>query len=527
MKIIYALVMWVLFSTLYQAQFKPVFEKKILLNQNTWLSRQISKNEVNRYSDLIPNPNETLFPDTINTALRDTIKYNMYGDLLNDDPIYTQKHPIWFPALQIIIHGVLLNLADHYVMHYDWATVGFNSWNKTVFHSGFPWNDGWEWDNARFGNDFLLHPYTGASYFNAARSSGYNFWESSIFVFGGSYLWKLFGENGGPEFKPAKNSLIATTLGGMVMGEGLYRLGSDVIDLRSTGLERVSRELLAFIISPGRSFSRLLTGKLFDHITEDVYQTEPLNITFSPGYHRVNDGKAIEKGSDSFNFDINLDYGNPFEKRSRKPFDFYKVLGSLDFGVGRKIAANITGYGILFGNNIQSGSLDALVGFFQHMDYFDNKTFELGTFAFGPGIIAKLFMNHNSSLYTNLHVSIIPFGALSNRFGPEISEVRDFDYDTGAQITFESTYNIEGWVGLTFKAYYWWLDTIYGTEGHSYIGLIKPRIAFKLFDNVSIGFEHLVYYSDRYPHNFPSVHSVRTEQKIFVQVFIEEFKFKR
>ena len=26
-----------------------------------------------------------------------------------------------------------------------------------------------------------------------------------------------------------------------------------------------------------------------------------------------------------------------------------------------------------------------LVGLFQHMNYFDNKTFELGTIAFGPG----------------------------------------------------------------------------------------------------------------------------------------------
>jgi len=523
----YMLFFTFLVPLLLQAQFKPTFENETILNQNIWLSRQIPNSEVNRYSNLVPNPNRISNLDTTKTTTPDTMKHNKYGDLLIDDPIYTKKRPVWFPVIQIIIQEVVLNLADHYVMHYDWATVGFKSWNKTVLHSGFPWGNGWEWDNARFGNDFLLHPYTGASYFNAARSSGYNFWESSIFVFGGSYLWKLFGENGGPEAKPAKNSLIATTLGGMVMGEGLYRLGSDVIDLRTTGIERVSRELLAFVISPGRSFSRLLSGKLFDHISEDVYQTEPLNITFSPGYHRVNEGTAIENGSNSFNLDINLDYGNPFEKRSRKPFDLYEVLGDLDFGVGRKIANNITGYGILYGKNIQSGNLETLVGLFQHMDYFDNKTFELGTFSFGPGIIAKLPMSNNSSLFTNLHVSLVPFGALSGRFGPDTSQVRDFDYDCGAQITSESTYNIEGWVGLSFTAYYWWLHTIYGTAGNSYIGLIKPRITFKLFNNVSLGFEHLIYYSDRYPRDFPSVHSVRTEQKIFVQVYIEGFKFKR
>lgn len=33
--------------------------------------------------------------------------------------------------------------------------------------------------------------------------------------------------------------------------------------------------------------------------------------------------------------------------------------------------------------------------------------------------------------------------------------------------------------------------------------------------------------SDKYPSDFRSVHSVRTEQKIFLQIFLEEFKFKR
>ena len=52
-----------LISILLQAQFKPAFNKKIPLHQNTWLSlhtetgRQTSMNEINRYSDLVPNPN--------------------------------------------------------------------------------------------------------------------------------------------------------------------------------------------------------------------------------------------------------------------------------------------------------------------------------------------------------------------------------------------------------------------------------------------------------------------------------------
>ena len=63
-------------------------------------------------------------------------------------------------------------------------------------------------------------------YYGAARSEGYNFYYSTAFTFAGSYEWKIFGENIAPE----KNSLIATTLGGEILGEILYRISSNILD---------------------------------------------------------------------------------------------------------------------------------------------------------------------------------------------------------------------------------------------------------------------------------------------------------
>ena len=507
------------------AQQKLVLERQIQLNQNTWLNPRMSSDEIRRYPDLGSNPDYASFPDTVKISSKDTVKYNMYGGLLNDDPVYNKRDPFWKPLLKITLENALLNLFDHYVMHFDWAVVGFSTWNRTAFRSGFPWSDRWIWDNDRFGNDFLLHPYTGAGYFNSARASGYNYWESSAFTFFGAYEWKLFGENDGP----ARNSLFATTLGGMVFGEVLYRLGSDVIDDRATGMGRVGREIAAFFISPGRSFTRLLDGKMFDHLTYDVYQTEPLNITLAAGYHRVNAGTKIENPlSNSLNIDMIVDYGNPFEKISRKPFDYFRLRADLDFGVGRKYVDNITANGILYGSNVQYGNVEMLAGVFQNVNYFDNNTFELGTFGFGPGIVSKLPMGKNTSLYTGLYADIVPFGGLSKRFGSvDTTQVGDFNYVGGAELKLETNYNIAGWVNLTFIGYYWWLHTYAGVAGNAYVGLIRPRIAFKVFNNFSIGFEHQVYYSDRYPQNLVTVHTVRTEEKIFLQLSLEEFKLKQ
>jgi hypothetical protein len=453
---------------------------------------------------------------------RDIAKFNMYGDLLNDNPEYNPKKPLWRPLIGIIASNVTTNLMDTYVLKLDFSHVGFTSWGRTL-KAGAPWGPGWEWDQDRFGNNFLLHPYGGSAFFNSARVNGYTFWESVPYVFLGSYMWKIFGETGVPE----REDLINTTATGVFLGEILYRLGSDILDDQTTGANRFFRELAVALITPTRFFNRFLGGELSRSVPEEVYQKEPLNITLSSGYHRVNNGISLQEGSNSVFFDLHLDYGNPFEQRSRKPFDYFKLRTDLDFGVGRKIFDNVTGYGILFGRNFRAGQTDNLVGLFQHMDYFDNKTFEIGTIAFGPGIISRLPISKSVVLYTNVHVDIAPFGGLSRPYGPDTTQVRDYDFVGGTEGKLESTLNLGGWAGVTFIGYYWWFHTFVGDPGNSYIGLIKPRIAFTIFNNVSIGFEHMVYYSDRYLNAFPSVHSVRTEQKIFLQIFLEEFKFRR
>jgi hypothetical protein len=531
MKTIYVFIILILFSSLNQAQFKPVGNINQTAphgNINLSLKDTIEYNKyvdkINRYHDPVINihststidTNQTSMKDTINTSLTDTMKYNMYGDLLNDNPVYNERSPWWMAALRVTIANASTNLIDRFVFNYDFSRVGFNSWSHNI-------KTGWEWDVDRFAMNNFFHPFSGGMNFNAARANGYSFYESVPFAALGSLEWEYFGET----TLPSKNDLINTTINGAFLGEIFYRLGSNILDDQTTGFDRFIREFSVAIMTPTRFFSRLLQGKLTRLTTEEVYQKEPLNITLEAGYHRINQGKSIQTGTNSLNMDLLLDYGNPFEKRSRKPYDYYKVRADIDFGVGRKIIDNVIGYGILTGKNLQLGNTEALVGLFQNMSYFDKKSFELATIAFGPGIITKLPITKSTSLYTDIHLNAVPFGSLSGRFITDTSEFRDYNYGGGAELIFESTFNIGGWVGLTLTGYYWWFHTFVGTAGNSYIGIVKPRITFKLYKSISIGFEQLIYYADRYPKNFASVHDVRTEQKVFFQIFIEEFKFKK
>jgi hypothetical protein len=166
-----------------------------------------------------------------------------------------------------------------------------------------------------------------------------------------------------------------------------------------------------------------------------------------------------------------------------------------------------------------------LVGGFQHFDYYDNLTFELATMAFGPGIITKLKVSPNSNLYTNFHVGIVPLAGNSTHFPiSDTSQARDYNFGGGAESKLECTLNLGSWIGFTFIGSYYWIHTYVGYAGDHYIGILKPSIGLRLFDYLSIGIEHLVYYSDRYTRDFGNFHQVRTEQRVQLTYYFETFK---
>ena len=167
-----------------------------------------------------------------------------------------------------------------------------------------------------------------------------------------------------------------------------------------------------------------------------------------------------------------------------------------------------------------------LIGLFQHYDYWDNKTFELGIINFGGGAISKLPLTKNFQLYTLLHLGVVPFAGNSTRYGPDTSQFRDYNYGGGLGGNFESTLEFGKAASVSFIGYYNWIRTYVGHKGDHYIGIIRPRIEARIIRNFSLGFEHFAYYSDRYPTDFHPIHLVRTEQRLYLKVYFEQFKRK-
>ena len=192
--------------------------------------------------------------------------------------------------------------------------------------------------------------------------------------------------------------MINTPVSGMFLGEVLYRISSNILDDRARGANRVWREIIAGILNPPRALNRLTQGKMFRVTTKEVYQKEPLNITLSGGLHKVNDNNKFGTGVTNYNINLQLDYGDPFEVRHRKPFDVFRLRTESSLGKNRKLLDNVTGYGILFGKNVIKGNNGLLIGGFQYFDYWNNKVFELGSIGFGVGLISKIPLGRHSQI---------------------------------------------------------------------------------------------------------------------------------
>src|SRR5881275_347639 len=99
---------------------------------------------------------DTIVTSSSNTALR--IDGDDNTRLLHDDPAYNPKYAWWIPAVRVVMADVTTWAVDHYVFKYDWSDVNRTTWKYNIQH-------GFEFDNDKFGVNFIGHPYSGSMYF--------------------------------------------------------------------------------------------------------------------------------------------------------------------------------------------------------------------------------------------------------------------------------------------------------------------------------------------------------------------------
>ncbi len=397
----------------------------------------------------------------------------IYNDSTKALPV---KKNFWLAAAEVTGINVGVQLFDRYVTKSDFAQTTLNSiWHN--FETGFVW------DNDFFITNLFAHPYHGNLYFNAARTNGLSFWESAPYALGGSLMWELFGETE----PPAINDIIATTCGGMAIGEMTHRISLAILDDRYRGTKRFVREAFATIFNPIQGIHRLISGDAWrvrnTHYRYHDIQSTPIDVALSLGWRYLADDGALFRGVHAPYFNMALKYGLSVDgERHTKPYDFFDLDITLGVGGGQPLINSLQILGRLWSTPIlnkqvaTSGDkeLEGEFGIYQYFNYYDSEPIKDGSSltpyriseaaSFGPGFIVSL--PHTGAM-TRLEQRVFLGGILLGGTKSDYYNVIERDYNMGSGFSLKSKTQIEfGKYGnITLDARYFRLYTWKGYEG--------------------------------------------------------------
>lgn len=469
-----------------------------------------------------------------NTLQEDETQTDSVSRFAFDYPERNQKHP-WWAAVETFGINAGVQLFDRFVMDADFAQINLH----TIHHN---FKTGFVWDNDQFSTNLFAHPYHGGLYFNAARSNGLTFWESVPYSFCGSLMWEGLCETE----PPAINDLMATTMGGVCIGEITHRINNLVYDDRRRGFRRFCQELLGAVTCPIRELNRIITGDAWrvrgkGYLYHD-YDRIPVGFAVSTGYHYLADDNALFRGEGVPYVNLSLAYGDPFDEDDRKPYDYFTADLTFNLGGGQPIVSGVHLLGRLLGTRVAEGNnMKAELGLFQHFNYFDSEPVKDGTSlvpyriseaaAVGPGVIWRFPRVGN---LTRLEQRIFLDGILLGGSLSDYYNVIDRDYNMGSgygakvqtlmdfgrigSFAFGADYyRIFTWKGYEDKDLTT-IDPIYlnaqGDRGNAALFVLNTRFMLTLSKHFMLDMQGAYYVRDTHYKFHPNVHAKTFDLKL-------------
>lgn len=381
------------------------------------------------------------------------------------DPDYLEPHP-WPAALQATSINLLVHGFDRFVMKADFAKVTLESIARN-------WRHGFVWDNDQFSTNLFAHPYHGNLYFNSARSRGLNFWQSVPYALGGSLMWEMLGEIE----PPAINDVMATTVGGICLGEITHRMSALVLNDRSRGFRRFAREFLATVINPMQGVTRLMNGDAWrvrqtNYLYHD-HNAIPVDFTLAFGHRYLADNGGLFRGEHNPYLSFFVEYGDVFKSSTNRPYDYFTAHVTFSLSPNQPFINGIHLLGRLWGRYFEPRNGNQMeFGLFQHFNYYDTKPVKDGTSltpyriseaaSVGPGVIYRFPQVANvSRLEQRVFISGILLGGTKSDYYSFID--RDYNMGSGYSIKMNTlmefprmgrfVFNFEYYRVFTWKGY--------------------------------------------------------------------------
>ncbi len=372
-------------------------------------------------------------------------------------------HPpkrFWFGVADLMFVQLLPYGINNLYRQEVWARVSPTTWRNNLVYP-------WQWDDNMFSNNQWAHPYHGSLYYNSARTNGYNFWQSSLWPVAGSLMWELFFE----AWAPAPNDFVTTSVGGVILGETLYRLSRLPLDNTTTGGARVWREVASGILDPISGLNRLVRGET-GRVSANPPDWRPKAMfgLMDLGYRQTTDAGAEGEGQETvsqWNATFSLSYGSPVTDLNHAPFSHFALRADLagpnESGVISQVSArgNLAAWALG-----QSGKHQ--VALLLEYDYFNNPAFVYGGQSVQAGLVSTLGAPGTTWWgQLNFLFNGVLLGATQSDYYTAI-EGRNYDYGPGLGTILSARFLYKSRVMVSAAYTGLWIHTIDGVESSHY-----------------------------------------------------------
>jgi Domain of unknown function (DUF3943) len=370
-----------------------------------------------------------------------------------------------------------------------WA---FNKWVRDVDFADITWESMWTnitgpwvWDDNDFQTNQIAHPIHGSLYFNSFRTNGYNFWASSAATAAGSWLWENLMET----YPPSPNDMITTTLGGIALGEMLFRLSNLTLDNTATGSERVFREIGGFLLSPWNGMNRILDGRTGRVVANpEGWRPSAIQGALDVGTRFVgSSGTSYDVLGDplqDLSVAFRLVYGRPMEDLVGRPFSTFTLASELAFGQDRQKLQLLTVEGNLGGNvlkdtdkvkHIFAVTMNYDYNFVPNTDSIENAVlYNYGAQSFTAGLHSDFRLSPHWQLLTNVAARGVALGAVRSDYynvvdSSHVEESRNYDFGPGLGLLAGATFVNPGRALVKLRYGTTWIHTVDGTDYDHYL----------------------------------------------------------
>lgn len=386
------------------------------------------------------------------------------------------------------------------------AILSFRGWRRNI-------EQGFEWDPNSFATNLFMHPFHGAVFYNAARSNGYQYWQSTAFAWSGSFLWEFFGEDN----RPAINDWVNTSMGGIVIGEAFTRTARMIRKNDATGAERAFRELGALIIDPVGGLNRLFRGEA-SRVGRDPDDRFPSRMSGvgAVGIRKVGRGNLNNGGTNGY-LDLEMRYGNPFVDQDR-PFDSFIMSVQLNTA-NESALGRLQIEGMLFVQDIaQSARARHAFGIAQHYDYIQNETYEMGGQSLSATLLSSVALSPEWTFGSRLQVSALVISGINSEFASATG--RDYDFGSGAGVRlWGALYRSRRELLSVFYAGYW-SHTLDGAAGDHLIHFLRARAQIPLVRGTGLGVDGIWAVRNSFYRDFPNVTRRNPQVRVFAAFLV-------